>query len=139
MVHAQSQTFDAQAPHPILGEISRHVALPEGGTAASAFVSVMTALSRRLTLGEARHLVQAVTPDVRPLLAPALLDRDEEPERFGRDELLARVSRDLQTDQPEVIVRAVIHAVEKYLSRKAFKNVRSQLPPEIRQLWNAPV
>jgi uncharacterized protein (DUF2267 family) len=138
MVHAHDATFHTGEPHPILGEIERHVALPEGATAASAFTAVMSTLSRRLTLGEARHLVQAVTPDVRPLIEPALHGREERPDPFGRDELFARVGAELHTDQPEPIIRAVIHAVEKYLSRLAFKHVRSQLPGEIRQLWTAP-
>jgi uncharacterized protein (DUF2267 family) len=138
MAHAQPKSFDAREPHPILGEIERHVALPEGLSPATAFAVVMCTLSRRLTLGEARHVVQAITRDVRPLLEPCLENREEHPETFGRDELLARVSAELHTDQPETIVRAVIHAVEKYLSRQAFKHVRSQLPAEIRTLWTAP-
>lgn len=138
MAQAHTKTFDTREPHPILGEIARHVALPEGTSPATAFAVVMCTLSRRLTLGEARHVVQAITRDVRPLLDPCLQDRDEHPETFGRDELLARISAELHTDQAEPIVRAVIHAVEKYLSRQAFKHVRSQLPAEIRTLWTAP-
>lgn len=125
--------------HPLLAEIARRIALPEGISPARAFTAVMANLSRRLTGGEARHLLQSLPPDMRPLLAHALQDRGEEPERFGRDELFARVARDVPTDQPEVIAREVIHTTEKYISKQAFKHVRSQLPGDLNRLWTAPV
>jgi len=130
--------IDPREPHPILGEIERRVALPAGTTSAQAFAVVMGTLSRRLTLGEARHLVQALTRDVSPLIEPSLHDRAESPEPFGLDELLIRVSSELHTDQPEVIVRTVVLAVERHLSARVFKHVRSQLPTDLRQIWTAP-
>lgn len=138
MAELQKSLFDIHQPHPILGEIQRRIALPSGVTPADAFVAVMGTLSRRLTLGEARHLVRAITPDVRPLIEPSLQERGEKPELFGRDELLSRVGKELHTDEPEGIVRTVILVVERYLSRLAFKHVRSQLPVDLRQMWTAP-
>lgn len=133
------ETEAADQPHPLLAEVARRIALPEGISAATAFTVVMSNLSRRLTLGEARHVVRALPPDVRPLLEPSLLDRAEEPERFGRDELFARIARDLPTDRPEAVAREVIRTTERYLSKQAFKHVRSQLPADLNRLWTAPV
>jgi uncharacterized protein (DUF2267 family) len=124
--------------HPILAEIERHVTLPPGMASADAFTVVTCALSQRLSRGEARHLVQALTPDLRPLVEPCLDGRGEEAEPFGLDVLLARIADELHTDQPEAILRAVIHATEKFLSEQAFKHVRSQLPADIDGLWMAP-
>ncbi len=125
--------------HPLLAEIAQRMALPEGISAARAFSVVMSNLSRRLTRGEALHVVRALPPDMRPLLEPSVQDRAEPPELFGRDELLARIARELPTDQPEVVAREVIHTTEKYLSKQAFKHVRSQLPADLNRLWTAPV
>ncbi len=125
--------------HPLFADIARRIGLPEGISAGKAFLVVIANLSRRLTRGEAQHLVRALPPDVRPVLQPFVQNRAEEPERFGRDELMARIARDLPTDQPEPIAREVIHTTEKYLSKKAFKNVRSQLPADLNRLWTAPV
>jgi uncharacterized protein (DUF2267 family) len=125
--------------HPLLADITRRLALPEGVSVARAFSAVMSNVSRRLTLGEARHLVRALPPDMRSLLEPSLRDREEAPERFGRDELLARVAREVPTDQPEIVAREVIHTTERYISKQAFKHVRSQLPADLNRLWTAPV
>lgn len=124
--------------HPIFAEIEKRTDLPEGVDAARAFAVVIGKLSRRVTGGEARHLSKALPADVRPILEPAIRDREERPERFGREELLSTVARELHTDRPESIARAVIHAVEKFLSKAAFKHVRSQLPADLNALWTSP-
>jgi uncharacterized protein (DUF2267 family) len=124
--------------HPIFAEIAKRTELPEGVDAARAFAVVIGKLSRRVTGGEARHLSKALPADVRPILEPSIRDREERPERFGREELLSTVARELHTDRPERIARAVIHAVEKFLSRTAFKHVRSQLPADLNELWTSP-
>jgi uncharacterized protein (DUF2267 family) len=125
-------------PHPVLEAIERSVELPRPASGMSAFAAVMSALSRRLPLGEARHLVEQLPVDLRPLVSGALDGRDEEPERFERDELFARVAAQLDLDDAEPVVRAVFRAVQEYLRTDAFEHVMMELPRDIEELWVVP-
>ncbi|HVH47741.1 MAG TPA: DUF2267 domain-containing protein [Labilithrix sp.] len=128
-------------PHPILGRIEQSVQLPQGVTGIGAFTAVMSHLSRRLTLGETRHLCTALPADLRQLLEPSLYGRGEHPEKFNKTEFLERVARDLKMANPsdaEVVARTVFRYVEEYIPAKPFKDVCVQLPRELSDLWALP-
>ncbi|MDB4936891.1 MAG: hypothetical protein JWP87_3863 [Labilithrix sp.] len=128
-------------PHPILSGIEQEVRLPPGVTGMGAFVSVVCNLSRRISLGEARHFFASLLPDLRRLVEPCLEGRGEQPERWNKAEYLKLVATDLRlTDlaQAESIARAVFRHVEEYLPTSVFEHVMSQLPRELSDMWALP-
>ncbi len=124
-------------PHPVFEEIELQVTLPCGLTGMGAFTAVMSLLSRRLSRGEARLLVDSLPLDLRPLLAEGRAGRGE-PEHFGCDELFARASIHLAVNDAEPVVRAVFRAVQPYLRADVFARVAGQLPPDLQELWLTP-
>jgi uncharacterized protein (DUF2267 family) len=68
------------------------------------------------------------------------LDARSRPERFGRDELLARVAEDLGVEEADVegVVRTVLQQVRGLLSEKEASDVMGQLPPDLQALWAPP-
>jgi len=128
-------------PHPILSRSEQTVALPRGVTGIGAFTSVMRHLSRRLSLGEARHLCMALPSDLRQLLEDSLLGRGEHPVKLGKGEFLERVGQDLGISEPrevEMVAKAVFKHVEDHLPASVFKHVSMQLPRELSDLWALP-
>lgn len=125
-------------PHPVFGEVERHVRLPNGLTGMGAFTAVMSLLSRRFSRGDARCLVASLPLDLRPLLAEARAGRPEEAESFGRDELFARVAIHLEVTHAEPVVRAVFRAVQPYLRADALARVTDLLPRDLQELWVSP-
>jgi uncharacterized protein (DUF2267 family) len=125
-------------PHPILTQIEKTVPLPEGVTGVGAFTVVMRVLTHRLSRGEARHLVERLPADLKPLVEGALEGRGEEPEVFDLSDFLARVHKLLLVDDPEQVSRAVFRAVYEYLPADVFEHVMSQLPGELQDLWVLP-
>jgi uncharacterized protein (DUF2267 family) len=63
--------------------------------------------------------------------------RGEEGEVYDRDELVRRAARELQVEADVAlpIVRAVFRATKRILPGKATFDVTSQLPVDIRALW----
>jgi hypothetical protein len=128
-------------PHPILSRIEQDVSLPPGVTGMGAFVSVVCRLSRRISLGEARHFFASLLPDFRRLVEPCLEGRGEHPEHWSKKELLELIAIDLHvTDiaHAEAIARAVFRHVEEYLPTPVFEHVMSQLPRELSDMWALP-
>jgi uncharacterized protein (DUF2267 family) len=125
-------------PHPILTQIEKSVALPEGVTGVGAFTVVMRVLTHRLSLDEARHLLDRLPADLKPLVEGALEGRGPEPEQFDVAEFLTRVRKLLLVDDPEKVARAVFRAVEEYLPADVFEHVMAQLPDELQDLWVLP-
>jgi uncharacterized protein (DUF2267 family) len=125
-------------PHPVFEEVERHVMLPYGLTGMGAFTAVMSLLSRRFSRTDARYLADSLPLDLRPLLAGSRADRAEEPESFGREELLARVAVHLDVRDAVPVVRAVFRAVQPYLRADVSARVTSQLPRDLQELWVMP-
>jgi uncharacterized protein (DUF2267 family) len=128
-------------PHPILTRIEHAVGLPRGVTGMGAFVTVVGHLSRRISLGEARHFFRSLPADLRQLVEPCLHQRGERPEHWDKTRFLELVAKDLQiTDlvQTETIARTVFHYVEEYVPGSVFKHVMSQLPRELSDVWALP-
>jgi uncharacterized protein (DUF2267 family) len=128
-------------PHPMLTRIERAVTLPPGVTGMGAFVSVVRQLSRRLSLGEARHLFESLPADLRQLVEPCLQGRGERPELFDKTRYLQHVASELGiTDviRTEEIARTVFHYVEEYVPASVFEHVTTQLPRELSDVWALP-
>lgn len=125
-------------PHPILTQIEREVALPYGVTGVGAFTAAMGTLTLRLSKGEARHVLGALPPDLRPLLEPFVRDRDEAGEKLDAAHLVSRVAVLLNMDDPEALVRAVFAATQEYLRSDVLEHVMSQLPRDLQDLWMLP-
>ncbi len=126
-----------EARRAIEEEIAAKAPLPAGVTSGDAFSAVMCALSQRVSRGEARELVLGLPETMRGLLERCAAHRSEESDVFGRDELLRRVALHLQLDPAEVepIARAVFTAVKRILPEKAAFDIGSQLPVDLRELW----
>jgi uncharacterized protein (DUF2267 family) len=128
-------------PHPILTRIEQAVSLPRGVTGMGAFTSVLGHLSRRISLGDARHVFKSLPADLRQLVEPCLQGRGERPEQFDKAQFLERVAKDLnitEVDQAEAAVRKVFHYVDEYIPASVFEHVMSQLPKELSDLWGLP-
>jgi uncharacterized protein (DUF2267 family) len=98
----------------------------------------MRVLTHRLSLDEARHLLDRLPADLKPLVEGALEGRGPEPEQFDLPEFLTRVRKLLLVDDPEKVARAVFRAVEEYLPADVFEHVMAQLPDELQDLWVLP-
>lgn len=123
----------------LLDDIERTGALPLRVTARDAFSSVMCIFAQRLSGGETKDLLVGLPRTIRPLVDRCMLERREEPISFGVDELVASVAQDLGTDldEAEAIVAAVLAAVTRVLPREELEHVASQLPRDLRALWEA--
>lgn len=128
-------------PHPILSRIEQAVRLPSGVTGMGAFTAVTCHLSKRLTLGEARHFFKTLPSDLRQLVEPCLEGRGEQPEHFNKAAYLERLTKDLKiTDKVEAekVARTVFRCIEEYVPATVFKHVAAQLPRELSDLWALP-
>ncbi len=134
---AEATLSAVDARRMALEAIDDSVALPEGVMSADAFAAVMCSLSQRVSGGEARELVLGLPETMRGLVDRCALHREEEADVFGHDELLRRVAVHLQLDPGSVepIVRAVFAAVKRVLPEKATFDIGSQLPLDLRDLW----
>ena len=65
--------------HPLFTQIEQSARLPQGVNGMLAFKSVMCQLSRRRTLGEARHLISTLPHEVRPVIEECIHGRGEHP------------------------------------------------------------
>jgi uncharacterized protein (DUF2267 family) len=130
---------DLDSMRQILGDIERSEVLPLRVTAREAFSTVMCLFARRLSGGETKELFFGLPRTIRPLVERCMLERPEKAVAFGADELFASVARDLGTelDAAEAIVDAVIAAVTRVLPREELEHVASQLPLDLRTLWQA--
>jgi uncharacterized protein (DUF2267 family) len=125
-------------PHPIFENIEKSTALPQGVTGAMAFAKVMCLLTRRISLGEARHLVSSIPEKVRPLLANCLDARGEKGDRFDRERFLYLVGHELGTDHAEPVASAVFRAAQSFMDKEVIEHVKSQLPADLQTLWIRP-
>lgn len=103
-------------------------------------VAVLCALEQRITGGEARDLNGELPWAMRDLLRRCELHPRARPERFGREELVARVAEELGVDADEAsrIARTVLSNVRTLLSDKEASDVMAQLPPDMAPLWAPP-
>lgn len=123
----------------LLTDITDGVPLPVGIDASDALASVMCAFSQRLSGGEARDVFLGLPPAVRPFLEHCLLRHEEHAAVFDREALVERVAEDLGMSHrdAEHVVRVVLTAVKRMLPVKEQDDIASQLPMDLRALWEA--
>lgn len=130
--------FDTAQWH-LLTDIAEGVPLPVGVQPEDALTAVMCAFSSRLSGGEARDLLLALPAPVRPLVDHCMLTRDERPgilrDRHG---LVLQVADELATSEQlaEQIIAAVLTAVKRMIPIKEHGDISSQLPRDLRTLWD---
>lgn len=120
-------------------DLARRGHLPANVHPSKAFASVMGIFTKRLSGGEARHVLIGLPVVVRPLVESSTAHRAENAEAFGRDELFARVSQHFGTDRAttEHIVLEVLRAAKRALPQQTIADVEAQLPPDLRDLWRS--
>ncbi|HEX9291414.1 MAG TPA: DUF2267 domain-containing protein [Anaeromyxobacteraceae bacterium] len=108
--------------------------------AEQAAVTVLCAIERRITGPEARELNEELPWALRDLLRRCELHPRSKPERFGREELIARISEALLLDaaDSERVIRTVLQTARGLLSEKEASDVASQLPRDLQDLWAPP-
>jgi uncharacterized protein (DUF2267 family) len=109
-----------------------HVGVP------AAFSTVMCLLARRLSGGESRHLLLGLPRTLRSLVWPSLPNRGESASTFGVPEFTAAVADDLRIDLDNAaeVINVVFAAARSVLPSEERHHVASQLPPDLRRLWN---
>lgn len=102
-----------------------------------ALSNVVCILSRRLTRGEAAHVVKSLPQGLEPLLNRCIVGRDERGDIFDRDMFLRQVAAYLSVSErrAEDIAAAVLGTVKNYLSAEEVENVASQLPKDLHDFW----
>jgi uncharacterized protein (DUF2267 family) len=124
-------------PTELFDRIEANPEIPPGVRGADALVGVLCPLSRRISLGAARELVEALPEPARPLMSRCLENRNEDPEVFDAETYRRRVGDELGTDDPAPMVRAVLSAVKPFLRPGAIARVRSQLPKDLQDMLDA--
>jgi uncharacterized protein (DUF2267 family) len=119
-------------------DLERRSALPNHVTPAAAFSAVMCSFARRLSGGETRHVLLGLPAVVRPLLERCAAHHTEYADVFGRRELLHEIEDHLFVghEVAEHIALEVLRAVKRNLPQHTIDEVASQLPPDLRELWD---
>jgi uncharacterized protein (DUF2267 family) len=127
------------ARREVFDEIEKRAQLPAGTSAADAFSAVMCVLCGRISGGEVRDVLLSLPTNLRPLVERCAAHRSEPAAVFDKQELLKRVAAHLgvATAAAESVARAVFAAVKRLLPEKEVRDVASQLPPELVELWQS--
>lgn len=123
--------------YELYADIAESGTLPEHISPQEAVAAVLCTLTRRISRGEAEQLRSELPPDLIAVLEPCMSHRAEEPERFGREELIHRVAQSLDTDdgQAAAVVRHVLGALHANYPTREDDDVASQLPADLKALW----
>lgn len=135
---APTTSFDT-AQWELLTDISDAVPLPIGVQPEDALAAVMCTFSSRLSGGEVRDLLLALPAQVRPLVEHCMLTRDERPGVLrDRHDIVMHVADELATspELAEQIIAAVLTAVKRLIPIKEQGDIASQLPRDLRTLWD---
>ncbi len=118
-------------------DLERRAHLPAHVAPATAFVAVMCTFARRLSGGEARHVLLGLPRSVRALIDRCATHEHEQADVFGRDELLRAIGEHLSTDREETerITLEVLRATKRALAPSVNEQVAAQLPPDLAELW----
>jgi uncharacterized protein (DUF2267 family) len=136
-VSSSSTKIGLAARHDLEIEIRNNASLPPGVSAAAAFSAVMCAVSDRLSGGEVRDVALSLPSGIRELVERCTLHRGEPGIVFGREGLVDRVAEHLAIEDEDAppIIGAVFRAVKRVLPWKEVAAVASQLPSDLRELW----
>lgn len=126
-----------QARAVIERDLERRAHLPAHVAPSSAFVAVMCTFARRLSAGEARHVLLGLPGSVRGLIDRCARHEHEESEVFGRDALLRDIGEHLSTEGEvtERIALEVLRATKRTLAPSVNEEIAAQLPPDLAELW----
>jgi uncharacterized protein (DUF2267 family) len=121
-----------------IAELDKKHALPEDIDPGEAIAAVTCVLTQRLSGNEAPAVSSGIPSGLRPFLETCVLHRDEPPSVFGLDEFLRRVGDHLDVTPylARRISRGVFTTLRQHLSREEIQEVSSQLPTELRVLWD---
>ncbi len=102
-----------------------------------ALAAVMSAVTRRMSRGEARRIIDALPARHRAFLAHVARDREEAPEPLGRAEIARAIAAELGLDEQgaEHLARAVLAAVGRALPQGLLTKALAQLPPDVAHLF----
>ncbi|MEO8180224.1 MAG: CBS domain-containing protein [Deltaproteobacteria bacterium] len=112
--------------------------LPSPHSAECALEEVLSGIVRRILPEEARQLLAQIPS----LLAERLASQTDGPDlqvTRGRMEHTIAYLLSVEPERAEQIVRQVACAIEQSISAGEIADVRAQLPPELRDLFSAPV
>ena len=124
----------------LLEDVRRSGAQPPAVHERDAVKAVLCTLCQRLSRGEARDLVLALPPGLRPLIERCALHRAEPGEVFDREAFVRRVGEHLSItpQQAEALTAAVFAAVKNAISPREVHDISSQLPADLKDLWTGP-
>ena len=119
--------------------IERQGGLPPGVQGTDAAAAVLCVLAQRLSGGEARDLVVTLPAGLRPRVQACARHHGERGEAFDYHEFLRRVAAHLDVSGPQAedIARTVFAAVRRTLPGKEQRDVASQWPWDLEQLWRS--
>jgi uncharacterized protein (DUF2267 family) len=122
-------TFDK-----FMGEVQHRAQLPSTGDALRTTQAVLQTLGERLDAGEAKDLASQL-----PRELGTSLQTFEHSVRMSLDEFFRRVSARAAVDVPAAVyqTRVVFELLQQAVSAGEIKDVRSQLPPEWGELFEA--
>lgn len=103
--------------------------------------SVMCALEQRIVGGEVDDLEAQLPSRLRELLQRCPSHAGNPPRRFGRDEFIGMIAKDLdvEPEEAEHLARVVFQTVRERLSDGEVDDVSNQLPRDLEDLWRAAV
>lgn len=109
--------------------------------AEAAAVAVLCRLEQRLMAEEANDLEAQLPFTLRNLLQRCEKHVGEKPRKYGRDEFVDMVARDLDCPKPqaELACLAVFEATRKRLTDGEAMDVEAQLPADLKDFWYPPV
>jgi uncharacterized protein (DUF2267 family) len=128
-------TRESEGPEEMLRALRR--ILPERMNAGDVFGAVMCSFTRRLTRGEARHLLLELSPALRLYFQDCVLNREEAAASFDREAFLKQLAfkLNLPLDETERVVFGVFAFVQSRISQRAARHVASQLPQDLELMW----
>jgi uncharacterized protein (DUF2267 family) len=105
-----------------------------------AALCVLQLLEERLVGGEAEDLEAQLPSRLRSELQKGERREGRQAHKFGREDLLERVGRELSVprDRVEPLVRSVFAAVRAHVSEGEAEDVAAQLPADLAALWIQP-
>lgn len=122
---------------PVLDRIEGSGMLPADVRPADAARAVLCALALRMHKDDAQLLAGVLPGELSRLLHPCVRHRRDVPEVFDRPEFLRRVADHLlvSPEQAELIARAVFAALKNRVPAADIQEVATQLPGDLKELW----
>lgn len=114
--------------------------LPPGLEAGEAARGAVCTLARRLTVDDARQLLDGLPLAIRDLVACEGHRERDDAEPWSRAEFLGRIAEHVRADpgEAERIARAVFGALQRHVPPDAVTSVGEALPSDIEELWRHP-